>query len=92
MQVSVYNGETCQIKKTISRFTDVVCKYFEGGHLTKNSVLNVEVIVEIIWCNFQAYSGVFRSDGQLLVAGGEMGLIQVRPCQFNKGHQEDSSF
>lgn len=46
-RISVYNGETCQIKKTISRFTDV------------------------------AYSGVFRSDGQLLVAGGEMGLIQV---------------
>ncbi|MCO5591550.1 hypothetical protein L7F22_045536 [Adiantum nelumboides] len=46
-RVSVYDGQTCKVKKTISRFSDV------------------------------AYSGVFRPDGQLVVAGGEMGVIQV---------------
>lgn len=46
-RVSVYDGQTCKVKKTISRFSDV------------------------------AYSGVFRPDGQLVVAGGEMGIIQV---------------
>lgn len=46
-RVTVYDGETSKVKKTISRFSDM------------------------------AYSGVFRPDGRLLVAGGEMGLIQV---------------
>lgn len=26
----------------------------------------------------QAYSGTYRSDGQLLAAGGETGMVQVR--------------
>ncbi|KAJ7562666.1 hypothetical protein O6H91_03G079500 [Diphasiastrum complanatum] len=46
-RVVIYDGTTCEVKKTISRFTDL------------------------------AYSGSFRSDGQLLVAGGETGIIQV---------------
>ncbi|KAH7423109.1 hypothetical protein KP509_12G039300 [Ceratopteris richardii] len=46
-RVTIYDGKTCKVKKTISRFSDV------------------------------AYSGVFRPDGKLVVAGGEMGIIQV---------------
>eukprot|EP00249_Psilotum_nudum_P015402 c25310_g1_i1 orf=329-1921(-) len=46
-RVCIYDGDTCQLKKTIARFSDV------------------------------AYSGVLRSDGQLLAAGGETGTIQV---------------
>eukprot|EP01018_Ginkgo_biloba_P016174 Gb_10217 [translate_table: standard] len=46
-KVSIYNGESCELKKTIVRFKDV------------------------------AYSGVFRSDGQIIAAGGEAGIIQV---------------
>lgn len=46
-RVSVYDGESCELKKTISKFKDV------------------------------AYSGVFRSDGQIIAAGGETGIIQV---------------
>lgn len=46
-RVTIYDGVTGEVKKTISRFTDV------------------------------AYSGTFRSDGQLLAAGGETGIVQV---------------
>ncbi|XP_024528919.1 protein SLOW WALKER 1 [Selaginella moellendorffii] len=46
-RVVVYDGASCQVKKTISRFTDL------------------------------AYSGSFRPDGQLIMAGGETGLIQI---------------
>uniref|UniRef100_A0A0D6RAL4 U3 small nucleolar RNA-associated protein 15 C-terminal domain-containing protein n=1 Tax=Araucaria cunninghamii TaxID=56994 RepID=A0A0D6RAL4_ARACU len=46
-RVSIYDGESCELKKTISKFKDV------------------------------AYSGVFRSDGQIIAAGGETGIIQV---------------
>ncbi|CAM6119018.1 unnamed protein product [Calypogeia fissa] len=46
-RVTIYDGKTCEVKKTISRFTDV------------------------------AYSGAFRADGQLIVAGGETGIVQV---------------
>ncbi len=27
-----------------------------------------------------AYSGCYRSDARLLVAGGENGIVQVQPC------------
>ncbi|KAG0623543.1 hypothetical protein M758_3G181700 [Ceratodon purpureus] len=46
-RVTIYDGITGEVKKTISRFTDV------------------------------AYSGTFRSDGQLLAAGGETGMVQI---------------
>ncbi|KAL2631102.1 hypothetical protein R1flu_015788 [Riccia fluitans] len=46
-RVTIYDGKTREVKKTISRFSDV------------------------------AYSGAYRGDGQLIVAGGETGLIQV---------------
>lgn len=46
-RVTIYDGITGEVKKTISRFSDV------------------------------AYSGTFRSDGQLLAAGGETGIVQV---------------
>ncbi|BBN07081.1 U3 small nucleolar RNA-associated protein 15 [Marchantia polymorpha subsp. ruderalis] len=46
-RVTIYNGKTREVKKNISRFSDV------------------------------AYSGAYRGDGQLIVAGGESGLIQV---------------
>lgn len=46
-RVHIYDGKSCQLKKTITKFKDV------------------------------AYSGVFRSDGQIIAAGGETGVIQV---------------
>ncbi|KAH9311263.1 hypothetical protein KI387_026298, partial [Taxus chinensis] len=46
-RVSIYDGRSCELKKTISKFKDV------------------------------AYSGHFRSDGQIIAAGGETGIIQV---------------
>ncbi|GLJ25967.1 hypothetical protein SUGI_0497930 [Cryptomeria japonica] len=46
-RVSIYDGRSCKLKKTISKFKDV------------------------------AYSGHFRSDGQIIAAGGETGIIQV---------------
>lgn len=52
-RVYIYDGKSCKLKKTITKFKDV------------------------------AYSGVFRSDGQIIAAGGEMGVIQV----FNANSQ-----
>ncbi|KAL3689000.1 hypothetical protein R1sor_015309 [Riccia sorocarpa] len=46
-RLTIYDGKTREVKKVISRFSDV------------------------------AYSGAYRGDGQLIVAGGETGLIQV---------------
>lgn len=46
-RVHIYDGNSCKLKKTITKFKDV------------------------------AYSGVFRSDGQIIAAGGETGVIQV---------------
>lgn len=33
----------------------------------------------------QAYSGTFRSDGQLLAAGGETGIVQVNTLRWREG-------
>lgn len=52
-RVYIYDGKSCKLKKTITKFKDV------------------------------AYSGVFRSDGQIIAAGGETGVIQV----FNANSQ-----
>lgn len=48
LQVIIYDGQTKDVARTISRFKDM------------------------------AYSGSFRSDGKLVVAGSQDGIVQVR--------------
>ena len=47
MQVTVYDGETCKVKKTISRFTDVVSFNFAAFKTSSQVIVVIGYILQL---------------------------------------------